>query len=33
MFYNNLLTIPVLLVGSLVIEDWSSANLIKNFPV
>ncbi|KAI0540910.1 hypothetical protein GGR58DRAFT_92420 [Xylaria digitata] len=32
MFYNNLLTIPVLIVCSLVAEDWSSANLIKNFP-
>ena len=33
MFYNNLLTIPVLIVGSLIAEDWSSANLAKNFPV
>ena len=33
MFYNNLLTIPVLLVCSLVAEDWSAANLAKNFPV
>ncbi|KAI0413709.1 hypothetical protein F5X98DRAFT_351205 [Xylaria grammica] len=32
MFYNNLLTIPVLIVCSLVAEDWSSANLAKNFP-
>ncbi|KAF2965764.1 hypothetical protein GQX73_g7792 [Xylaria multiplex] len=32
MFYNNLLTIPVLVVCSLVAEDWSSANLVKNFP-
>jgi GDP-mannose transporter len=32
MFYNNLLTIPVLIVCSLVAEDWSSANLTKNFP-
>ena len=32
MFYNNLLTIPILLVASLVVEDWSSANIIKNFP-
>ena len=32
MFYNNLLTIPVLIVGSLLAEDWSSANLAKNFP-
>lgn len=33
MFYNNLLTIPVLIVFSLLAEDWSSANLAKNFPV
>ncbi|KAI8635023.1 hypothetical protein F5Y19DRAFT_461483 [Xylariaceae sp. FL1651] len=32
MFYNNFLTIPVLVVCSLVAEDWSSANLAKNFP-
>jgi GDP-mannose transporter len=32
MFYNNLLTIPILLVASLVIEDWSGANILKNFP-
>lgn len=33
MFYNNLLTIPVLIVFSLIAEDWSSENLAKNFPV
>ena len=33
MFYNNLLTIPILLAASLLVEDWSSANLAKNFPV
>jgi GDP-mannose transporter len=33
MYYNNLLTIPVLLVCSLVVEDWSATNLAKNFPV
>jgi GDP-mannose transporter len=33
MFYNNLLTIPVLLVTSLVSEDWSAANVAKNFPL
>lgn len=33
MFYNNLLTIPVLMVCTLLIEDWSSANVSKNFPV
>ncbi|KAL4723845.1 GDP-mannose transporter into the lumen of the Golgi [Fusarium chlamydosporum] len=32
MYYNNLLTIPVLVLCSLVTEDWSSANLAKNFP-
>jgi len=32
MYYNNLLTIPVLLFASLFVEDWSSANLAKNFP-
>lgn len=33
MFYNNLLTIPVLLLGSFIVEDWSSINVAKNFPV
>ncbi|ORY09910.1 hypothetical protein BCR34DRAFT_363228 [Clohesyomyces aquaticus] len=33
MYYNNLLTIPILLVASLFVEDWSSANIGKNFPV
>ncbi|SJX61089.1 probable VRG4-Golgi GDP-mannose transporter [Sporisorium reilianum f. sp. reilianum] len=32
MFYNNLLSIPVLLVMSFLVEDWSAANLHKNFP-
>ena len=32
MFYNNLLTIPVLIVASLLVEDWSSANVAQNFP-
>jgi len=32
MYYNNLLTIPVLVIASLFIEDWSSANLLRNFP-
>lgn len=32
MYYNNLLTIPILLVASILIEDWSSANIDKNFP-
>lgn len=33
MFYNNFLTIPVLIVASLLFEDWSSENLARNFPV
>ncbi|MCJ1483887.1 GDP-mannose transporter into the lumen of the Golgi [Schaereria dolodes] len=33
MFYNNLLTIPVLLVCSLFLENWSSENISKNFPL
>jgi GDP-mannose transporter len=33
MFYNNLLTIPILLVASLFVEDWSSVNMVKNFPI
>lgn len=32
MFYNNLLTIPVLIVMSFLVEDWSSENVNKNFP-
>ncbi len=32
MFYNNLLTIPVLVVSSLLVEDWSAENLALNFP-
>jgi len=33
MFYNNLLTIPVLVICSMLVEDWSSENLARNFPV
>lgn len=33
MFYNNLLTIPVLFVCSFIFEDWSSVNISKNFPL
>lgn len=33
MFYNNLLSLPIMILCSLVTEDWSSANLAKNFPV
>ncbi|KAK9386893.1 hypothetical protein V1515DRAFT_603311 [Lipomyces mesembrius] len=32
MFYNNLLSIPVLLVCSLLLEDWSAGNIERNFP-
>lgn len=32
MFYNNLLSIPVLIVFTLLVEDWSSANINLNFP-
>ncbi|ANB14168.1 Vrg4p [Sugiyamaella lignohabitans] len=32
MFYNNLLSIPVLLVGSIIFEDWSAENVALNFP-
>lgn len=32
MFYNNLLSIPVLVVASFVAEDWSYENLRVNFP-
>ncbi|KAL5121740.1 GDP-mannose transporter into the lumen of the Golgi [Pleosporales sp. CAS-2024a] len=32
MYYNNLLTIPILLIASILVEDWSSANITKNFP-
>lgn len=30
MFYNNLLSIPVLAIFSVLLEDWSSENLAKN---
>jgi GDP-mannose transporter len=32
MFYNNLLSIPVLLIATFLLEDWSAANVAKNFP-
>lgn len=32
MYYNNLLSIPVLLILSFVFEDWSAENIAKNFP-
>ena len=30
MFYNNLLSIPVLAVFSIMAEDWSAGNLGRN---
>ncbi|KAI9677631.1 MAG: GDP-mannose transporter into the lumen of the Golgi [Caeruleum heppii] len=32
MFYNNLLSIPILLVCSILLEDWSAENVGRNFP-
>ncbi|KAI9661904.1 MAG: GDP-mannose transporter into the lumen of the Golgi [Bathelium mastoideum] len=32
MFYNNLLSIPILLACSLLLESWTSTNLNLNFP-
>lgn len=32
MYYNNLLSIPILLVCSIFFENWSSENVSKNFP-
>ncbi|CAG7563734.1 unnamed protein product [Fusarium equiseti] len=32
MYYNNLLTIPVLVICSLLTEDWSAYNFSRNFP-
>lgn len=32
MFYNNLLSIPVIILCSLFLEDWSTENIDKNFP-
>ncbi|KZP26650.1 GDP-mannose transporter [Athelia psychrophila] len=32
MLYNNLLSIPVLVVFSLLFEDWSGANVSRSFP-
>lgn len=33
MFYNNLLSIPILLICTLLLEDWSTVNVAKNFPL
>lgn len=32
MYYNNLLSIPILLMCSVFLENWSSSNIAKNFP-
>ncbi|EPX73207.1 GDP-mannose transporter Vrg4 [Schizosaccharomyces octosporus yFS286] len=32
MFYNNLLSIPILIVCTLFTEDWSATNIAQNFP-
>lgn len=32
MYYNNLLSFPILIIFSLLTEDWSMASLAKNFP-
>ncbi|CDZ97014.1 gdp-mannose transporter [Phaffia rhodozyma] len=32
MMYNNLLSIPILIVASILFEDWGSASLNRNFP-
>jgi GDP-mannose transporter len=32
MFYNNLLSIPVLAIFSIIVEDWGVENLSRNFP-
>ncbi|KAI9742023.1 MAG: GDP-mannose transporter into the lumen of the Golgi [Cirrosporium novae-zelandiae] len=32
MYYNNLLSIPILVISSICVEDWSAANVAKNFP-
>ncbi len=33
MFYNNVLSIPILLLASLFVENWSGENLDRNFPI
>lgn len=32
MYYNNLLSIPVLVIFSFLVEDWGFDNLNRNFP-
>jgi GDP-mannose transporter len=29
-YYNNIISIPLLFIPSLIFEDWSAANLAKN---
>jgi GDP-mannose transporter len=33
MYYNNLLSIPVLVFFSIIFEDWSVENLVRNLCV
>ncbi len=33
MFYNNLLSVPILIICSFLLEDWSKENLLVNFPL
>ena len=33
MFFNSLLATPVFLLLTLLVEDWSAANLARNFPI
>ncbi|ERS97166.1 GDP-mannose transporter [Sporothrix schenckii 1099-18] len=32
MLYNNLMSVPILLVFSFIVEDWSAENMARNFP-
>ena len=32
MFYNNLLTVPILAVTTFFFEDWTAASINRNFP-
>lgn len=32
MYYNNLLSIPILLISTFLVEDWSPKNVAENFP-
>jgi GDP-mannose transporter len=33
MYYNNLLSIPIIIICSFFIEDWSTENINRNFPL